>query len=116
MVDEAQWCKYMTSTTRALNNWLEMWLNLVIWTTTTVTRIVARDDAHKFSTSCENFTPKKVTQLFLTVSGPNLLYKILFLRNRNRISEGSGFGGLAGWGAEEAAGSGWSTSSVASGQ
>src|SRR5882762_4635803 len=73
----------MTSATRALNNWLEMWLNLVIWTTTTVIRIVARDDACELSTSCENFTPKKATQLFLTVSGPNLLYKILFLWNRN---------------------------------
>jgi len=52
----------------------------------TVTRIVARDDAREFSTSCGNFAPKKVTTLCVTSTGPNLLYKILFLRNRNLMS------------------------------
>ena len=32
-------------------------------TTTPVTGIVAREDAHEFSTDHGNFTPKKVTQL-----------------------------------------------------
>ena len=71
---EAAQYKHTTSTTSKQR----------IWTTMTVTRIVARDDAREFSTSCGNFAPKKVTTLCVTSTGPNLLYKILFLRNRNR--------------------------------
>ena len=54
-----------------------------IWTTTTVTRIVARDNVCEFSTSCGDFTPKKATTLCIASSGPNLLYKIVFLWNHN---------------------------------
>src|SRR5882762_1483150 len=49
--------------------------------TTIVTGIVARDDAREFSTSCGNLAPKKATTLCMMVSRPNLIYKILFLRN-----------------------------------
>src|SRR5882762_8417020 len=51
-------------------------------TTTIVIGIVARDDAREFSTSCGNFTPKRVSSVNVMASGPNLIYKILFLRNR----------------------------------
>src|SRR5882762_11790827 len=51
-------------------------------TTTIVIGIVARDDVHEFSTSCGNFTPKRVSSVNVTASGPNLIYKILFLWNR----------------------------------
>jgi len=50
----------------------------------TVATIVVRDDAHELSTTCGNFAPKKVLQLSVMVSGPNLVYKILFLRNCKR--------------------------------
>jgi len=43
-------------------------------TTTTVTRIVARDDAREFSTGCGNFAPKKVTTLCVRIPRPNLVY------------------------------------------
>src|SRR5882762_9891532 len=53
------------------------------YNTTTVTGFVARDDTHEFSTDHGNFTPKKATIIRVTSSGPNLIYKILFLQNRN---------------------------------
>ena len=37
-----------------------------ICTTTTVTRIVARDDVHELSTRRGNFAPKKALQLFVS--------------------------------------------------
>ena len=56
--------------------------------TTIVTGIVARDDVREFSTSCGNLAPKKATTLCMMVSGPNLIYKILFLQNHNTETEG----------------------------
>src|SRR5882762_1166636 len=56
--------------------------------TTIVTGIVARDDAREFSTSCGNLAPKNATTLCVTVSRPNLIDKILFLRNCNTETEG----------------------------
>jgi len=58
-------------------------LHYGLCTTTTVSRIVARDDMHEFSTGCGNFAPKKVTTLCVRIPGPNLIYKILFLWNCN---------------------------------
>src|SRR5882724_10753066 len=43
-------------------------------TTTTVTRIVAFDDARELSTGCGNFAPKKVTTLCVRIPRPNLVY------------------------------------------
>ena len=51
-------------------------LHYGLCTTTTVSRIVARDDVHEFSTGCGNFAPKKVTTLCIRIPGPNLIYKI----------------------------------------
>jgi len=54
-----------------------------ICTTTTVTRIVARDDARELSIDVGTSHQKRRFNYSLVGLGPNLLYKILFLRNHN---------------------------------
>jgi len=51
-------------------------LHYGLCTTTTVSRIVARDNVYEFLTGCGNFAPKKVTTLCIRIPGPNLIYKI----------------------------------------